>query len=225
MIAAVLRPAFFLFVSAPWPYQLRMLRTLAIAFLVSAGLTTGGVSAASAVQIHKQAYHGWHQSLTMDNGKAAVVIVPEIGRVMQFRFAGEETGPFWENRSLDGKSPNSQSAEWINFGGDKTWPAPQSEWEKITRRGWPPPKAFDSLPVEAEVNGDTVVLKSKVDPDYGIQTVRRIRLHPSEAEMEIETTYLKLEGAPVRVSVWVILRVTTNSRKSSPRISKSPIGW
>src|ERR1044071_7118728 len=47
-------------------------------------------------------YHGWANSILLSNGRVEAVIVPAIGRVMQFRFAGEEDGPFWENRALDG---------------------------------------------------------------------------------------------------------------------------
>src|SRR5436853_5292704 len=92
-------------------------------------------------------YHQWPDSLILSNGRVEAVIVPAIGRVMQFRFAGEEDGPFWENRALDGIKPEPESKEWGNFGGDKTWPAPQSDWPKLTSRAWPPPVAFDSMPV------------------------------------------------------------------------------
>src|SRR5947207_10963864 len=56
----------------------------------------------------------------------------------------------WENRTLDGIKPEPESKEWGNFGGDKTWPAPQSDWPKLTSRAWPPPVAFDSMPRSEE---------------------------------------------------------------------------
>ena len=93
------------------------------------------------ITVTRTNYHGWTDSLLMSNGKVEAVIVPAIGQVMQFRFAGESDGPFWENRALDGKSPDPKSREWGNFGGDKTWPSPQADWPKITPRGWPPPQA------------------------------------------------------------------------------------
>jgi hypothetical protein len=159
------------------------------------------------VSITKGPYNGWQEAFTLSNATVEAVVVPAVGRVMQFRFAGEKEGPFWENHALDGKSPDSQSSEWINFGGDKTWPAPQSEWAKITGRGWPPPKAFDSMPIEAEVQGETLVVRSKIDPNYGIRTERRITLSGKEPEMKIETIYRKLEGAPIRVGIWVITQL------------------
>jgi len=117
-------------------------------------------------------YHGWTNSILVSNGRVEAVIVPAVGRVMQFRFAGTEDGPFWENRALDGKAPDPQSKEWSNFGGDKAWPAPQADWSRITPRAWPPPVAFDSMPAEARVDGFVVTLVSSVDPNYGIRTRR-----------------------------------------------------
>jgi hypothetical protein len=188
--------------------------------LTSAALLQCNVLAAPAT-IRTQPYHGWNEALMMANGKVEVVIVPEIGRVMQFRFVGDETGPFWENRTLDGKKPNSQSSEWGNFGGDKSWPSPQAEWEKMTGRAWPPPAAFDSMPVEAKIEGEAVVLRGKVDAHYGIEEVRRITLREDVAEMMIETTYFKKQGAPVRAGIWIITQLKDPELMLMPLPGKS----
>jgi hypothetical protein len=187
---------------------------------MAAGLLRISVSAAD-ISIHPQPYHGWNEALRMSNGKAEIIIVPEIGRVMQFRFVGDPDGPFWANRGLEGKKPDSQSSEWGNFGGDKSWPAPQADWEKMTGRGWPPPGAFDSMPVEAKIEGETVILKTKRDRHYGIEAERRISLTPSAAEMIIETTYRKLEGPPVRVSIWTITQLKDPELMLMPLPAKS----
>ena len=167
-------------------------------------------------RIDKGPYNGWPEAFMISNGKVDAVVVPGIGRVMQFRFTGEKDGPFWENHALDGKSPDSQSSEWINFGGDKTWPAPQSEWAKTTGRSWPPPKAFDSMPVDTAVEGETLVLRSKIDLNYGVRTERRVSLSPTEPEMRIETIYRKIEGPPIRVGVWVITQLKDPEKVSMP---------
>src|SRR5512134_3694258 len=94
-------------------------RCVLLFFAIIAGCSTGVVAApqpkpapqASAVTVRKVTYDGWPNSLLMSNGVVEVVIVPAIGRVMQFRFVGEETGAFWENRALDGKPPDPASTE------------------------------------------------------------------------------------------------------------------
>ena len=160
-----------------------------------------------ATTITKTNYHGWPNSYVISNGGVEAVVVPAIGRVMQFKFAGEATGPFWENRAMDGKHPIPASKEWGNFGGDKTWPAPQEDWPRITPRSWPPPVAFDSMPVEAHIDRDAIRLISPVDPDFGIRTERVISLHESNSEMTIKTTFHKVKGDPRKVSVWIITQL------------------
>lgn len=152
-------------------------------------------------------YQGWEESILVSNGRVEAVIVPAIGRVMQFRFAGEEDGPFWENEELFGRAPDPASTNWLNFGGDKAWPAPQGEWGFITPRQWPPPAGFDVVPVTATVDGWRVKLVSPVDEHYGIRIVRDIQLALDEPVMTVTTTYEKVEGGPMMASVWVITQL------------------
>lgn len=160
-------------------------------------------------------YRGWAESIVMESSRVEVIIVPAIGRVMQFRFKGEE-GPFWENEALWGKSPDAASPEWGNFGGDKTWPSPQSKWPLRTPRAWPPPPAFDSMPVKAEVRRGRVTLLSPVDPDFGIRTEREIRLDADHPRMTIITTYEQVTepshvppaGGTNRVGIWIITQLS-----------------
>lgn len=168
--------------------------------------TSASVPTDAPIQMRVGPYFGWDRSWTLSNGKAEAVVVPAIGRIMQFRFVGKP-GPFWEDASLRGKSPDPSSSEWGNFGGDKTWPSPQADWEKVTGRGWPPPVAFDSMPVETSVRRDALVLQSPVDPHFGIRTERVIRLLPDAPVLSIVTTYEKVSGATVNVGVWIITQL------------------
>jgi hypothetical protein len=152
-------------------------------------------------------YRGWRDSYLLSNGLVEAVVVPLIGRIMQFRLCGEQYSVLWTNDALEGRMADPKSSEWMNFGGDKAWPAPQSDWDKVTPRAWPPPAGFDAIPFEAKVDQGTVILTSAIDPDYGIQVVRRIRLKPSRPAMAVATEYHKVKGAPIRLAVWVITQV------------------
>lgn len=152
-------------------------------------------------------YRGWTDGVVLSNGKVETIVVPSVGRVMQFRFRNEPDGPFWENPAMAGKAPDPLAKEWGNFGGDKTWPSPQGEWERIAKRGWPPPATFDAKPLEARIENGAVWLRSAVDPHYGIRTERRIELVAGEPTMSIVTTYRKTEGPPVRAGVWIITQL------------------
>jgi len=147
-------------------------------------------------------YRGWSNAWTLDNGKVRAVAVPGIGRVLQFGFSGEP-GVFWENPAMTGKPmPEEPWNTTGSFGGDKTWPTPQSAWN------WPPPDVFDRSGVDAMPDGDGgLILASPTSPRYGIRTERRITLDPLRPVMRIVTTYLKVQGDPVEVGIWVITQV------------------
>jgi len=161
----------------------------------------------TAVSVTRITYHGWPDCFLIANGEVEAVVVPAIGRVMQLRLAGEADGAFWENRPLDGQLHAPTSAEWINFGGDKCWPAPQSDWAPQQGHDWPPPVAFDSSPVEAVAAESGVVLISSVDSAFGIQVVRHVELDVKAPVMRIRTEYRKLAGPSVAVSVWTITQM------------------
>ena len=174
------------------------------------------------VNVTKAAYHGWPDSYTLSNGKAEVVIVPRIGRVMQFGFAGEQ-GVFWENRKLDGEAAVWNPTNWINFGGDKTWPAPEADWPKHMRSStWCPPPAFDATPVTARVEGNgDVILTSVEDAFYGMRTERRVHLDSTLPVMTITTSYERLADKPITAGVWVITQLRHPERLYMPRPRKS----
>jgi len=156
-------------------------------------------------------YRGWSKALRLSNGLVEAVVVPAIGRVMQFHRVGGEN-VLWEDESLDGLRSGVDAEGWSNFGGDKIWPSPQAGWETFTGRPWPPPEAFDSRPYEAELQGEQLLLRSPVDNHYGIQTLRRIQLLPGQPVMGISTEFRKLSGEPVRAGIWVITQTRDPER-------------
>jgi hypothetical protein len=195
-----------------------------IAYAVSLAFAHG--KGQQTITIARCSYHGWPGSLVISNGTAEIVVVPAIGRIMQFHFVNGP-GIFWENLALYGKPPQPDSAEWINFGGDKTWPAPQSDWPKRIGRGWPPPATFDSVPLEAKVIGNWVELRSPPDPSYGIRFARRIELDRRRPVMTVTTRYEKISGNPVQVGIGVITQLVDPERVYMilPKRSRFPNGY
>lgn len=148
-----------------------------------------------------QSYRGWPGSWLLSNGHVWTAVVPSLGRVMQFGFVND-AGVFWENpKTLSQPMTTNPWAITGSFGGDKTWPAPQSAWN------WPPPDVFDREAVTARPVAGGLVLESGVSPSFGIRTVRRVELLTGEPVMRITTTYHKLQGEPVEVGVWVITQM------------------
>ena len=207
------------------------MRTFSIVLLLLAGTTSSsraqnGSHRSPAIQISKITYHGWPNSYRISNGKVQAVVVPAIGRVMQFQLVGG-VNIFWQDRRLDGRAPDPNSREWANFGGDKSWPSPQDDWSKMVGRGWPPPAGFDAVPYEARVEDGVLELSSPVDPSYRIRVRRRVELDPAKPQMEVVTSYEKITGAPVKVGVGVITQLRDPQRVFMvlPKKSRFPDGY
>lgn len=166
-----------------------------------------GLRPASPVVLRRASYHGWDDALHLSNGIVEATVVPGVGRIMQFGYAGTG-GVFWQDRSKDGQSPNlAPGSAYKNFGGDKVWPAPQSDWPKVIKgqRGpWPPPTHFELMSSGGSEAGTEVVMASAVDPHYGIRTTRRIRLVPGEPRMHVTTTFEQVGGTTNQVAIWVV---------------------
>jgi hypothetical protein len=157
----------------------------------------------------------------MRNRQTEVVIVPTIGRIMQYRFIDQPDGPFWENAGMYGIQPSS--ASWNtpgSFGGDKVWPSPQT-WL------WPPPREFDSMNFTAGITNGMVTLTGPVDAIFGTRVVRRITLHPTEPILRVSNTFEKLSGDASRIGVWVITQVKEGERvfMPVPQNSVFPTGY
>jgi hypothetical protein len=161
-------------------------------------------------------FHGW-KSIIIRNRVAEVVIVPEIGRIMEFGLLDDKgdkaelRSPFWNHPGV-GVDLKSDSQGWTNYGGDKAWPSPQSNWLKILGKDWPPPKGFDFFPFKATVKGNVVEILSSIDPSFGIRVRRTIVLDPHKPVMHIETEYEKVQGAPMHVGVWTITQLDSPER-------------
>jgi hypothetical protein len=193
-------------------------------YIAAAWIVLGSLGARAArVEVARTNYHGWTGCWVLRSRSAEAVVAPEIGRVMSFRRLPDGENPFWENPELVGKSMirNPWGASMGSFGGDKTWPAPQSAWN------WPPPDMFDASGLHSERRGDGVRVTSPVSPTYGIRTVRQINLDSDRPRMTIVTTYEKTTGTGVEVGVWVITQVRSpeGAFLPIPAASRFPEGF
>ena len=114
------------------------------------------------------------------------------GRIQQFRFAGDTNGAFWESASASGF--------YRNYGGDKAWPSPQSDWN------WPPPRGFDGTPGDATFTNGIATLTTRGDASYGIRVTRTIGL-VSKLPIMLVRTVFERTAAPTRadkeLGIWI----------------------
>jgi hypothetical protein len=152
-------------------------------------------------------YHNWSDAIFLSNGVVEALIIPDAGRVMQFRFSTSNTGPFWENPLMYGQT--STPNNWITtgaFGGDKSWPSPQTNWGS---GNWPPPSGFDGEPYTYGITNGVVTIASPVDPTFGIQVTRTIQLLFNQAVMQINTVFQRVSASTKNpVGIWTITQVS-----------------
>src|SRR5688572_19190141 len=119
-----------------------MATRIAAVLIVALGLSCRASTRASrdAVTVQRGVdFRGW-QALVLRNRQLEVVVVPAIGRIVALRLVrnGAAADPLWLHPKL-ARALAPDDNGWINFGGDKAWPAPQSDWPRIAGRSWPPP--------------------------------------------------------------------------------------
>ena len=179
------------------------------------------------ISVSQIASHGWKDCYRLTSAALEAIVVPAIGRIMQLSRIGDDAGVLWQNRELDGQLATPNSGTWANFGGEKCWPAPQSDWPRILGHEWPPPAAFDANPFEVSVTESGLILKSPVDPAWGIQAVRHIELDSVESVMRVRTEFHNMLSKPVRVAIWTIAQFQDPACVAieSPLDSKFPGGY
>ena len=148
---------------------------------------------------------GWN-AYVVENELVRLHVVPEIGgRVIQYSLGEKEF--FWINPLLAGKSSPTtglaSDGSWLNYGGDKIWPAPQG-WDSDQQWPGPPDAVLDGQPYRAERDLDSLALRltSRDDPRSGIRFSRRIRLHPHSTRVTVEATMTNVDTRPRRWGIW-----------------------
>jgi hypothetical protein len=146
---------------------------------------------------------GW-TSIVQQNGLITIATVPVIGaRIMQCQL-GEYESIFRDPSQYgDTHTPNAWS--WYNFGGYKTWPAPQDEW------GWPPPPTVDYGEDEADVlidspDSTTLFVRSPVEqfktPDLRFE--RKSTIYKGNSRVRMDQTLINEGSSQQSWSVWEI---------------------
>lgn len=152
-------------------------------------------------------YRGWTNPAIVRGDGIEAVVIPSLGRIMDLRRPGEKEGVLWQNPALLGAAVRPDADSWTNFGGDKTWPAPESRWMKNAAGQWMPPKVFDQSRLTARLTEMGLLLESPVDVLTGIRFTRLIR-PAGHHTLAVTTTYTKVQGEPVEIAVWVVTQLT-----------------
>lgn len=161
-------------------------------------------------------FRGW-DACFIENDLLRLVAVPAIGgRIMAL-----DLGPFnyfFVDPDLVGKLFSAEEnqgdgslAAWKNYGGDKTWPAPQG-WDSPDQWPGPPDPVLDSGRYSVEelvCTADTATIRmvSPADARTGIQIVRQFTLRRGSSQVQVELSFKNVVARPVRWSIWDVVQL------------------
>ncbi|MFE3252201.1 DUF4380 domain-containing protein [Streptomyces sp. NPDC059209] len=164
------------------------------------------------------AAHG--ELITLDAGALTVTAAPGLGgRLLSVALDGAEF--LYRNpRLLDGAfAPlpgvrpgphDGPMADWLNWGGDKTWPAPQG-WDGPGQWAGPPDPVLDSGPYTARVEqrdgAAALVMTSGDDPRTGLRLERRISLRPGSTAFSLGLTMTNTGATQRRWALWNVTQL------------------
>ena len=165
---------------------------------------------------HKTHFHGW-AACEVANSYIRLVAVPDIGgRIMAYDLGAHPF--FFVDPDLAGKlfTPEENQgdgslAAWKNYGGEKTWPAPQG-WETDAQWHGPPDPILDTGrytldDLQADDRHATVAMTSPSDPRTGVQITRRFTLFPGSSRVRVDLQFRNIAARPIRWSIWDVVQL------------------
>ncbi len=158
-------------------------------------------------------------SVYLQNDCIRLQVVPECGgRVMQYSLGEHDF--FWNNDTLINVKPPATGlgpdGQWLNYGGEKLWPAPQG-WDSEQQWPGPPDAVLDGGPHSLEPVDDTGALKavrltSPEDMRSGIQFSRIIRCFAHTSRISIAATMKNVKAEPIRWGIWSHVQLDASNR-------------
>lgn len=153
--------------------------------------------AAADVKVEIVDYHGWKGCYRVANEDAEMIVVPEIGRVLRYAYIGKDN-LLWEDPDMAGRK--TQPGIWTNYGGDKVWPAPQSNWN------WPPDQDIDGSPWTAELIPNGVRITSPTSKKLKLRFVREITMAAHGSAVHFKNRLDNL-GSRRQLAPWQITQI------------------
>ncbi len=167
-------------------------------------VTVLGIGLLHAANLAKSNYQGW-ETYRLSNGVVNVQIAPRHGgRLIQYWLGPHHF--LWTNPDLAGKDPPPSGlgpdGTFLNWGGDKLWPAPQG-WDGPEQWPGPPDAVLDGSPYSAEkLGGPALRLTSQQDARSGIQFSRVVTLEDGSSILHVHATMKNIDTNPRSWGIW-----------------------
>ena len=165
-------------------------------------------------------FHGW-DGVRLSNGIVDAVCVPEIGgRLMQFSLGPHDY--LFMNPELLGKrfsyeerAGDGELVNWKNFGGAKTWPAPQG-WDGEGQWPGPPDPVLDSGRYDFQTSDASVLMTSPPDERSGLRIRRQVTLKPASSRLLLDLSLENISNRPIRWSIWDVAQMSCLTAGGAP---------
>lgn len=184
--------------------------------------------------IEEISFHGW-KAVRLSNGLVSLVAVPDVGgRVMAYNLG--EYPYLWLDRTLAGRLFSAEEnmgdgsiSAWKNYGGDKTWPAPQG-WDSPDQWHGPPDPVLDTgrytlETVDSSVSAATVRMTSQPDPRTGVRISRQVTLHAGGGRVNLHLEMTNVSDRARTWSIWDVVQVDATRRNPDGGESHSEQAW
>ncbi len=155
-------------------------------------------------------YKGWN-ALSLSNDLVEGHVVPALGgRLMQFTLQGFDF--LFVNSTLESLYPERlPDKKWMNFGGEKVWPAPQG-WGGGGYWPGPPDHILDEGIYEYSTTQNSITLVSPPDIRTGLQIKRQLTMEQDEASIRIIATFVNKSDRDIRWSIWPVCQVAVDGQ-------------
>ena len=163
------------------------------------------------VEVEEFDFHGW-EAVRLSNGIIDAVCVPEIGgRLMQFSLGPHDY--LFMNPGLLGKrftyeehAGDGTILNWKNYGGAKTWPAPQG-WDGAGQWPGPPDPVLDSGHYDYTASDASVLMTSPPDERSGLRIRRQVTLRPGSSRLQLRLSFENILNQTIRWSIWDVAQL------------------
>lgn len=176
-------------------------------------------------------FRGW-PACRLANDFVQLIAVPAIGgRIMAYDLGDHPF--FFVDPDLAGKlfsaaenQGDGSLAAWKNYGGAKTWPAPQG-WEHDGQWHGPPDPVLDTGhyavdDLRADVHQATLAMTSPPDPRTGVQITRRFTLTPGSSRVRVELAFRNSSDRPIRWSIWDVVQLQAGRTLADGSLAHDP---
>ena len=141
---------------------------------------------------------------------AVLGVSAQTGRITHFGPTADRNLLWVNTDAAVRKALAAEKPGWVNYGGDKVWPALQALWARIYiyKGGFPPDPVIDGQPWTIEARGDrTFVMTSPVSPHLGVRVHRHVELASDGRRAVITSTVERTQRNVYPVQVWTVTQV------------------